>query len=297
LADVVNIDLQNGQSGDCSNRLMRVSRPLRVSMPPNGVLFAESIHAEGFRMAERVDPFHKLIYVLSGRIRYNEPSRATATAGPGSFLVVPRGASHQIVDEITSTILLFCLTNEFIASDTAVPRLWTEISRWPGHKMVLSRSNRQLLEGWWRRAMAEQASDHIGGDLGVRIAAKQTLLFLARLPVVNSEILEVSQRVKSIVREVDETFFEEWNLTRGAARAGLSRRRFSELFRSLTGETFWNYLMNKRIKHAAHLLRRGEHSVFGAMFSCGISDLSNFYRLFRRRYGMPPKRWARQNGA
>ncbi len=40
------------------------------------------------------------------------------------------------------------------------------------------------------------------------------------------------------------------------------------------------------------LLGEGRHSVIGAAFSSGYGDLSNFYRLFRQRHGLPPREWA-----
>jgi AraC-like DNA-binding protein len=58
--------------------------------------------------------------------------------------------------------------------------------------------------------------------------------------------------------------------------------------------TFWDYLNGRRLDHAAKLLRAGELSVTGVMFSCGFNDLSHFYRMFRQRHGLAPKKWAEQ---
>ena len=92
-------------------------------------------------------------------------------------------------------------------------------------------------------------------------------------------------------RETEETFYEEWDLDRAAGRAGLSRRRFSELFRQSAGTTFGDFLTERRLEHAASLLAEGEHSVLGVMFACGFSDLSHFYRMFRRKFGSAPRTW------
>ena len=81
-----------------------------------------------------------------------------------------------------------------------------------------------------------------------------------------------------------------------AARAGLSRRRFSDLFRAGKGCTFWEFLNEHRLEHAAKLLRTGNHSVTGVAFSCGFNDLSHFYRLFRGRFKQPPRAWLAQLG-
>jgi hypothetical protein len=48
-----------------------------------------------------------------------------------------------------------------------------------------------------------------------------------------------------------------------------------------------------RMEHAARLLRSGEHSVTGVIFSCGFTDVSHFYRTFRHRFGAAPGVWMR----
>ncbi|MGH8017324.1 MAG: helix-turn-helix domain-containing protein, partial [Opitutaceae bacterium] len=98
-------------------------------------------------------------------------------------------------------------------------------------------------------------------------------------------------------RAFEETFFDEWSLDRAASRAGLSRRRFSELFRIETSDTLLGHLTEVRLQHARRLLRAGEHSVMGVMFSCGFNDVSHFYRLYRRRFGEPPGRMRRSRPA
>jgi transcriptional regulator GlxA family with amidase domain len=51
-------------------------------------------------------------------------------------------------------------------------------------------------------------------------------------------------------------------------------------------------LIDLRLTHAAELLKKGDHSVTGVVFSCGFGDISQFYRLFRTRFRLPPKQWA-----
>ena len=126
----------------------------------------------------------------------------------------------------------------------------------------------------------------------MRALAAQTLVLLARLPPAAAGTSAAS-RVAAVTREIEETFFDQWDLDRAASRAGLSRRRFTDLFRAANKKTFWDFLNEQRLNHAARLLRTGENSVMGVMFSCGFNDLSHFYRLFRTRYGKPPAMWAK----
>jgi AraC-like DNA-binding protein len=273
---------------------MRVSGPITVSLPDYGVLFAESAHAAEFRMAERTDRFHKLIYVLSGRVAYREKRRdKVVEAGAGSMLVVPRDVTHEISDLAPSTLLLLCLEGHFLGGDSDLARLWNTFTRLPERRIVLSRPTRQRLEGMWRRAIVETQHARIGGPVTVRALAAQTLVLLARLPAEGGGA-SATERVAAVLREVDETFHDEWDVDRAAARAGLSRHRFTDLFRAEAGMTFWDYLNGRRLDHAAKLLRAGELSVTGVMFSCGFNDLSHFYRMFRQKHGLAPKKWAEQ---
>jgi AraC-like DNA-binding protein len=272
---------------------MRVFAPIPISLPDYGVLFAESAHAAGFSMAERRDPYHKLIYLLDGKVAYWEGGRASSSiVETGAVLILPRETLHRLVDVQPSTLLLLCLGDVFLQSDSELGQLWQALTRVPGHCLQLSRPTRQRLESMWRRSMVEKEHARVGGRVTVRALAAQTLVLLARLPPAGAGTSAAS-RVAAVTREIEETFFDQWDLDRAASRAGLSRRRFTDLFRAANKKTFWDFLNEQRLNHAARLLRTGENSVMGVMFSCGFNDLSHFYRLFRTRYGKPPAMWAK----
>ncbi len=275
---------------------MKVSRPLAVVPPAAGVYFAESIHATDFRMSDRVDPFHKLVYVLSGAVDFRDGTRpAVAAHAAGTVIVVPAKARHAFSDRAPSTLLLLCVTSEFLHCDSELNALWTALVATRATPQ-LPPPHRQRIEGLWRRAMLEQSNGRAGSGVIVRSIAAQILVSLTRLPT-RAAGDQAPVRVAAVAREMEESFFDEWSLDRAAARAGLSRRRFSQLFREAQGVTFCDALNRLRLKHAATLLRAGEHSVTGVMFSCGFNDVSHFYRLFREEFGRPPKAWAMSAGA
>lgn len=270
---------------------MKTSQPLSVTLPPAGVLFAESAHSGDFHMAPRTDPFHKLLYVLRGRIHCHAADRPPAGVPAGMVLVIPAGTRHQLLDEQPSTLLLLCLGPGFLRTDPELPALWRELAGRAERHLVLSRPARHQIESVWRRALLERVHRRPGSLTTGRILAAQVLVTLARLPVLQPATAPLT-RVTAVMREMDDTFYDAWNLDRAATRAGISRRHFSMLFREVSGRTFWEHLTDLRLTHAAALLEQGEHSVTGVVFSCGFGDLSQFYRLFRQRYRLPPKQWA-----
>jgi AraC-like DNA-binding protein len=238
-------------------------------------------------MAERADPFHKLIYVLHGRVSFSTNGRTSPTAAPaGSVICVEEGVRHRIEDASPPTLLLLCFSRAFVQREPGLALLWKDIAggatcRRPG------RAWGHRFESLWRGAIVEQTGALPGHEAAVGAAAVGILVSLARLPA-GPVTDQARRRVESVVREMTETFYEPWNLERACGRAAMSRRHFSSLFRTVTGRTFLEELTQLRLAHAAQLLRAGQHSVLGAAFSSGYGDLSHFYRLFRTRYGQPP---------
>lgn len=272
---------------------MRVSTPISVRLPEDGVLFAESAHAADFRMVARTDPYHKVILVLAGAVAYREKGREPVRADARSVVIVPAGTTHRISDEEPATILLLCIGKRFAASDKELEALWQMLAGLPRRSVRVHRPGRHRLEAIWRRALAERAHGRIGSGAATRALAAEALVLLARLPAEVGSVA-ATERVAAVMHEVGETFFEPWDLDRAAGRAGLSRRRFTDLFREASGRTFQVYLTDLRMEHAARLLRSGEHSVTGVIFSCGFTDVSHFYRTFRQRFGAAPGQWTRR---
>jgi AraC-like DNA-binding protein/dihydrodipicolinate synthase/N-acetylneuraminate lyase len=61
--------------------------------------------------------------------------------------------------------------------------------------------------------------------------------------------------VRGYVADLPQRFFEPTDLDRTAAALGMSRRRFTQLFREITGETWLDHLTGLRIGYACELLR------------------------------------------
>jgi AraC-like DNA-binding protein len=274
---------------------MPVSHPISVSLPAYGVLFAESVHAENFSMSERRDPYHKVLYVLHGRVDYTDlASGQRIEATPGSALIIKSETRHQIADLSPSTLLLLCIGPNLLKPDPALQKLWTTLSK-SSRRLEVPRPSRPRIENGWRRAIFEREHSQVGSEVAIRALAAQTLVTLARVPA-ESGSGSAEERVATVAREIQDRFYEEWDIDLAASRAGLSRRHFTNLFRASTGKTLGDFLIDCRMTHAERLLRRGDHTVLGVIFSCGFNDVSHFYRLFRRRYGIAPGSWLKQHG-
>ncbi len=75
-----------------------------------------------------------------------------------------------------------------------------------------------------------------------------------------------------------------------AARYNLTVKTMERLFKKHAGVPPMAYLLTLRLERAAEMLwRNPERSITEIAFHCGFSDLAYFSRVFRRKYGFPPR--------
>ena len=73
-----------------------------------------------------------------------------------------------------------------------------------------------------------------------------------------------------------------------AEMCGMSEPGFRRSFREYIGQSPVEYRNSLRLVHARKLIASGEYSVEEAAAQSGFSNLSFFYRLFRRKFGRKP---------
>ncbi|SHK99895.1 AraC-type DNA-binding protein [Chitinophaga jiangningensis] len=81
------------------------------------------------------------------------------------------------------------------------------------------------------------------------------------------------------------------------ARAGcMSVATLKRRFRALYGCGPMEWIWKMRLQRAGLLLRSGQEPVRDIAYSTGFSDVSHFYRLFRKQYGVTPVAWRMNKG-
>lgn len=80
-----------------------------------------------------------------------------------------------------------------------------------------------------------------------------------------------------------------------AKRFNVDRCYFSSLFSENVGISPSQYLINLRLEKAADLLAGHKESVSVVALSVGYSDIYNFSKAFKKKYGVSPKKYAQTN--
>ena len=81
------------------------------------------------------------------------------------------------------------------------------------------------------------------------------------------------------------------NLTKIAADTHQSMTVLSRLIKQKTGYTFQELLQHKRFETAAHLLAETNLPVEEIALDVGYENQSYFFRQFKERYGMTPRKY------
>ncbi|MGK0241065.1 MAG: AraC-like DNA-binding protein [Candidatus Pelagisphaera sp.] len=102
-------------------------------------------------------------------------------------------------------------------------------------------------------------------------------------------------RLKAVYQHVDGHFSEPVSRDEVAELVGMEANSFSRFFARANGQTFSDYLAVIRVRHAATLLglRRGV-SIARISRESGFRNLSVFNRQFRKRLGVTPAAYRKQ---
>lgn len=77
-------------------------------------------------------------------------------------------------------------------------------------------------------------------------------------------------------------------LDKVANHVNISRSHFARQFRQHTGFSVIEYLLKVRCDAGAKLLASSNTDITEIAFASGFSNLSHFYRHFKRRFGITP---------
>ncbi|MBA2961860.1 MULTISPECIES: GlxA family transcriptional regulator [Ramlibacter] len=147
-------------------------------------------------------------------------------------------------------------------------------------------------------ALALVEEDH-GRELALKVA-RELVMFLKR-PGGQSQFsahLAAQAAEKSHIRTVQEHVLShlkaDLSVPRLAARARMSERNFTRVFRDETGMTPAQFVENARIDEARRLLEDSDVPLKRLATNIGYATVDAFSRAFNRRLGVSPREYRRQ---
>lgn len=211
----------------------------------------------------------------------------------GSAILYPPGAPQRFQGSASSGKPVLCDHVPFPAADGVrlerhgIPLNQAFIVTNPQPLMdtILSlRTEERKVQDHWRtavRAYRTVLTLQLAREAGRRLAPSRS---------------ERDERVKQVVRDVcamiDRNPAHPWVVSELAETVGMSRGRFSALFKQVTDTSPQDYTINARLHEVRVLLTNTSLSVAQIAEQCGFRSAYYLSRLFSARIGCPPSRYA-----
>ena len=139
-----------------------------------------------------------------------------------------------------------------------------------------------------RKMEHEFEQDNIDSEELLRLYLVELLIELSRLSVHSYARKRKEEIVHFINSYLEHHYTDPLNIDKIAEEIGYSRGYLFSFYKQKTGTTIgWN-LQDIRLNHAKRLLRECDFPVEKICYRCGFSDISNFYRMFKKQTGESP---------
>ncbi|WP_193198855.1 helix-turn-helix domain-containing protein [Nostoc sp. MG11] len=209
----------------------------------------------------------------------------------GDIAVIPAGISHRC--NWTTCVEFMVLAIEpallrQVGQDFVNPDRIELIPRFMSQQDV-------LIQGIFSTLREELESDKIGGDLLIDSFKTTIAIHLLRnycttQPKLSSYSDGLSQAIlKQVAEYIHEHLHQDLKLVELSAIAQLSPYHFLRLFKQRMGITPHQYILQRRIEKAKHLLKHTDLSIAEIAMRTGFCDQSHLTRCFKRMVGMTPK--------
>lgn len=131
------------------------------------------------------------------------------------------------------------------------------------------------------------------GVKGMLLCALQILLDSAAMANVEG-MVKNDQKIKKVLKKIEMDYGKPLTVEMMAKESGYSTSHFMRWFKENTGFTFNAYLIEFRLNQVADALRNTDDTVINIASNTGFENLSNFNRLFKKRFSITPSAFRKE---
>ena len=237
--------------------------------------------------------FDKLVILISGAVDYRVEN-INYQLRPWDVLLVKHHTIHKAeIDrrEPYERIIIYLDRRYFenIMPDAKLMECFDIADRHGRHLLHAAPEQLEELRAAIERYEALRGDERFGAFAMGETMMIQLLIHISRLSEVEPGEMETKYdpKIQQVLSYINENFTRELSVDALAERVFLSKYYFMRLFKSQTGTTVYAYVRQKRLMHAARMIREGVSAQKAAADS-GFSDYSAFHRAFRDSFGISP---------
>ena len=237
--------------------------------------------------------FDKVVVLLSGHVDYTVED-ITYALKPWDVLLVKHHTIHkaEIDQSVPYERIIIYLDGKYFGRSMPEAHLmdsFDQADRTGEHLLTPSASQRQEIQRVLSAYEASTGDEGIGAPALRETFIIQLLIHISRMTAAAAQPREsqYDPKIQQVLSYINEHLTEELSVVQLADLAYLSKYHFMRLFKAQTGSTVHAYVRQKRLLHAARLIREGA-SVGKAAADSGFGDYSAFHRAFRESFGISP---------
>lgn len=114
------------------------------------------------------------------------------------------------------------------------------------------------------------------------LAASEAVAVVSPRYVPSQHLENQSERLNRVMAYLVGNFTEPFSLRHVADLASMNQAAFCRYFKSQTGQTLTQFVIDLRIRYACELLSKGDDSVTKVCFQVGFGNVSHFIQVFKK---------------
>jgi AraC family cel operon transcriptional repressor len=294
---VYSLDKDQGEWVINSSKLMKAKENFAIHKHKRFVKFKEHRH-----------DYIELLYVYSGEIR-QKISGKEITIKEGEVCLFDLNITHSIepasendiainiimTKEFFDSIFLSFISDNDIISDFIIKALYNKKEY--KQYLLFNCDKNEFIQTILKKILCEYYDRKIGYDTAIH--AFILILFTELLRDYKKNMDKSSQKDlnNTVINEVKAYLcknYKEATLKSTAEYFHFHPDYLSKVIKNYTGESFIALLQNIRLKEACMLLEKTNTSVDEIVDRVGYSNLSFFYKLFKKKYNLTPIEYRNQ---
>lgn len=249
------------------------------------------------KIDEHTHDFYEIFFLTDGHVIFHIEGREYE-AERGDIILIPPGVAHsETPGEIYERIMLRLnpwYLNRISSKQTKLTHCFISAQK-RGYIIQVNPYLRNRLKTLLCDIWLETKENRFGKDILIEAELKKLLIILERC---HSERVctgrqvgrDMEDTLDQMIHYIDLHYTEAVTLNMLCERFYISKFYLERSFEHITGKSVYQYILEKRMLMAKQLLLFGERPT-DIYALCGFTHYSNFYRAFKKYYGLPPGRF------
>ena len=277
--------------------------PFDAAIKQDGMVLVEASLSSDTKTDYATWNHHRICLVKRGQLVL-EFTKAKTSVLEHEIIYIPAGIKQRWVttDNSSASLFMVCYDKKFFTNPPALYELFNSfekkfpiLRRFSPDSTIRATDIRKLFNELIKEKRSK-AEDQKVVTLSLFMTLVTLLIRSQREILEQKNLTSWELSFNNSLKYLEENIQEKIGVSELAKIAGMSYRRYTEIFKEQTGITANEYIRKNRIELAQKLLQETGNIVHASL-DAGFGDLSHFYRVFKQFTGITPKQFIENNCA